>query len=158
MKNAKGFALLRIVFGLVWAVDAVFKWTPEIRLHITDVLTQAQAGQPALEAAWINFWVHVATLLDPVVFGCLIAVIETLLALSLITGLFSRSIMYLGVAFAFMVWSVPQGFGGPYAPGATDIDSGIIYLLVFVALILGEAWKEYNLGSKLKLGCNCVTQ
>ena len=144
MNREKGFAVVRIVFGLVWAVDAGLKWLPEIRLHIIDVLTQAQAGQPAFEQVWINLWVHVASI-DPVVFGTCIAVLETVLALSLITGIFSRWVLYFGVFFSFLVWSVPQGFGGPYAPGTTDIDSGLIYLLVFVLLILGEGWKKYRI-------------
>ena len=145
MESDKKFALLRIAFGIVWTIDAYFKWTPEIRLHIIDVLTQAQAGQPALESAWINVWVHIANV-NPVLFGTLIALIETALALSLITGIFSRVAMYCGVLFAFLIWSVPQGLGGPYAPGSTDIDCGIIYLLLFLTLIAGNAWRRYNLG------------
>ena len=137
------FALLRIAFGFVWAVDAYFKWLPEVRYHIVDVLTQAQVGQPMWEQVWIGWWAHLASL-DPTLFGTGIAVIETMLALSLITGVFSRAAKYCGVLFALMIWSVPQGFGGPYAPGTTDIDSGIIYVFLFIALIVGHAWRRYN--------------
>jgi uncharacterized membrane protein YphA (DoxX/SURF4 family) len=144
MNKDTGFAIVRILFGLAWAVDAAFKWMPAIRLNIIDVLTQAQAGQPALESAWIGLWVHMANF-NPVAFGTLIAVVETLLALSLITGVFSKAAMYCGTLFALLIWSVPQGFGGPYDAGSTDIDSGGIYFLLFVALILGESWKRYTL-------------
>lgn len=146
MSKEKGFSVVRILFGLVWAVDAVFKWGPEIHLHIIDVLTQAQAGQPAFEWAWIQLWVQVASL-NPVLFGTLIAILETMLALSLITGVFSHAALYCGVLFSFLIWSVPQGLGGPYTPGSMDVDSGIIYLLLFVALILGGAWRAYNMES-----------
>ena len=148
MTRDKGFALVRIMFGLVWAIDAAFKWQPEIRLHIVDTLSQAQAGQPALEFSWIQLWVTLASA-HPVFFGTMIALLETVLALSLLTGVLSRLALYLGVPFAFLIWSVPQGFGGPYTSGQTDIDSGIIYLLLFTALIHGQAWKEYNLGAKI---------
>jgi uncharacterized membrane protein YphA (DoxX/SURF4 family) len=148
MNTEQKFALLRIATGFVWAADAAFKWMPEIRLHIVDVLTQAQAGQSALESAWINVWVHIANS-NPVLFGTGIALVETALALSLITGIFSRVAMYCGVVFAFLVWSVPQGFGAPYVAGNTDIDSGIVYLLLFVALIMGNAWRRYSLGTLL---------
>ena len=144
MNREKRFALVRILFGFVWAVDAGLKWVPEIRLHIVDVLAQTQVGQPALEYAWIQLWVNIAGM-HPLFFGTGIALVETALALSLITGVFSRAALYCGVVFSFLVWSVPQGFGGPYGPGSTDIDSGSIYLFVFVLLILGSAWQRYNL-------------
>jgi nitrite reductase (NO-forming) len=34
-----------------------------------------------------------------------------------------------------LVWGVPEGFGGPYSSGATDIGTGIIYALLFAALL-----------------------
>ena len=35
------------------------------------------------------------------------------------------------------MWSVAEGFGGPYVPGtSTDVGSAIIYSLVFLALLL----------------------
>jgi thiosulfate dehydrogenase [quinone] large subunit len=148
MNGEKRFALLRIIFGIVWAIDAMLKWTPEIRSHIIDVLTHAQAGQSVWEADWINIWVQVASI-NPYAFGTLIAVIETMLALSLITGVFSRAALYCGAVFAFLIWSVPQGFGGPYTGGSTDVDSGIVYLLLFMALIMGQAWRSYVLGNRI---------
>jgi len=30
--------------------------------------------------------------------------------------------------------AIPEGFGGPYTAGATDIGTGIIYAVVFAAL------------------------
>ena len=38
--------------------------------------------------------------------------------------------------------SVPEGFGGPYGPGSTDIGTGIIYSFVFLALIMINAISE----------------
>ncbi|HVB19991.1 MAG TPA: hypothetical protein VNF51_01725 [Candidatus Paceibacterota bacterium] len=146
MNKEKEFALLRIATGLVWAADAAFKWAPQIRLHIVEVLTQTQAGQSAFESSWIQFWVHVANV-NPILFGTGIALVETALSISLITGVFSRAALYCGVVFAFLIWSVPQGFGAPYVAGNTDIDSGIVYLLLFVALILGQSWRRYNMAN-----------
>ncbi|MEI7719818.1 MAG: hypothetical protein WCI89_01240 [bacterium] len=147
MTQEKRFALLRIVFGFAWAVDAALKWAPAVRENIVSVLTQAQDGQPAFEVAWINVWVHIANI-NPLLFGTLIACLETALALSLIFGIFSRAALWCGLAFSLLVWSVPQGFGGPYTSGATDIDSGIIYVFVFTALIIGRAWRHYTLFQK----------
>ena len=35
-----------------------------------------------------------------------------------------------------VIWAVPEGLGGPYTAGATDIGTGIIYTLVFILLYL----------------------
>lgn len=93
-------------------------------------------------------WVHVAQI-NPLTFGMLIALVETAVALSLITGVFSRSAIPAGLAFALLIWSVPQGFGGPYAADTTDIDSGVIYAMVFAALWIGSAWRSLNLGKSI---------
>lgn len=148
MTKDKKFAVLRIGFGLIWAVDAFFKWSPAIRDNIIGVLTQTAKGQPAWEASWIQLWVHVASI-NPPLFGILVALVETALAAALIFGIFPRIALWCGFLFILFVWSVPQGFGGPYAAGATDIDSGLIYALVFIALIIGHGWREYALGTSL---------
>lgn len=56
--------LLRIAFGLVWAIDAWFKWQPDFLNHFTEYLTSAQQDQPAWVAAWIGFWVDLVKI-DP---------------------------------------------------------------------------------------------
>ncbi len=55
----KGFGLLRIAFGLVWAIDASFKWQPNFITHFTDYLKGALDGQPPPVQAWITFWIHI---------------------------------------------------------------------------------------------------
>ena len=100
--NERSFGVLRIVFGIVWAIDAAFKWSPAIRDNIVSVLQQAQDGQPAWEQAWINVWVHIAQI-NPEYFGILIALVETALALSLITGVLSRWALIAGVPFALLI-------------------------------------------------------
>lgn len=148
MNQDKQFALLRILFGFAWAFDAYFKWSPAIRYNIIGVLTQAADGQPAWEQAWIQVWVHIASI-NPSLFGLLVALIETALAAALIFGIMPRTALWCGLIFSLFVWSVPQGFGGPYAPDSTDIDSGIIYALTFAGLIMGKGWKEYALGTSV---------
>ena len=67
----------------------------------------------------------------------LTATTETYLAFRPIAG-FARKLTYaIGIAYAFFVWSVAKGFGGPYVPGTTtDVGAAIIYGLVFWALLL----------------------
>jgi nitrite reductase (NO-forming) len=38
--------------------------------------------------------------------------------------------------FALFIWSIPEGFGGPFVPGATDVGAGLVYVLVFATLIV----------------------
>jgi hypothetical protein len=42
-----GIGLLLITFGLVWAIDAWFKWQPDFINNFTAYLTGAQQNQPA---------------------------------------------------------------------------------------------------------------
>jgi thiosulfate dehydrogenase (quinone) large subunit len=45
-----------------------------------------------------------------------------------------------GILYGFFVWSVAEGFGGPYRPGTTtDVGAAIIYSLLFGALLLFDA-------------------
>jgi len=48
-----------------------------------------------------------------------------------------RKIAYLGgIIFSLFIWAIPEGFGGPYGPGSTDIGTGIIYSFVFLSLVI----------------------
>ena len=145
----KSFAVLRIVFGLVWLADAYFKWLPAFREQFVTYITNALDGQPAPIQAWINFWVHIVGV-NPQFFAYHVATTETIIAIGLIFGLFTRLVSYGGLLFAFVIWSTAEGFGGPYAPGSTDIGGAIIYILVFTALLIGQSWKEYSLDKKIQ--------
>ncbi len=133
-----GIGILRIVFGLVWAVDAWFKWQPDFISGITDYLTGAVKDQPAAVQAWINLWINVVNV-DPHVFAHAVAVGETLVALGLIFGVLSNLTNLGGVLLSVVIWSTAEGFGGPYTAGSTDIGAAIIYALVFVGLFLSSA-------------------
>jgi len=128
-------AALRISFGLLWAVDAALKWLPGFRDGYLDALREGSRGQPAWLKPWFDAWIDLQK--DRVTFfALLVAVVETLIALALLTG-FARKITYsLGLVFSFLVWSTAEGFGGPYTSGSTDVGASIVYVLVFAALLL----------------------
>lgn len=136
--RAKGIAGLRIIFGLVWAVDAWFKWQPGFINQFADYLTGALEGQPAAVQAWINFWINIVQV-DPHVFAHIVAISETAIALGLIFGVFSNLTNLGGVLLSLVIWSTAEGFGGPYVPGSADIGSAVIYALVFAGLFLANA-------------------
>ncbi len=142
--RAKGIAALRIIFGLVWAVDAWFKWQPDFINQFASYLTGALDGQPVAVQAWINFWINIVQV-DPHVFAHIVAISETAIALGLIFGVFSNLTNLGGALLAIVIWSTAEGFGGPYVAGSADIGSAVIYALVSVGLFLSNAGLVFGL-------------
>lgn len=134
----KGIGVLRIIFGLVWLVDAWFKWQPDFINKFADYLNGALDDQPPAVQAWISFWVNIVKV-DPHVFAHLVAISETAIALGLIFGVFSNLTNLGGALLSIVIWSTAEGFGGPYSPGSTDIGSAVIYALVFAGLFFANA-------------------
>lgn len=125
----------RILFGLIWLIDAFFKIQPEFINSLPELIQQGAASQPAWLGGWFSFWVTV-TKTNGLFFALLIAFTEGSLAISLIFG-FMRKVGYLaGIFTSLVIWSVPEGFGGPYGPTSTDIGTGIIYAIAFLFLII----------------------
>ena len=144
MEEGKKFALLRIAFGLVWLIDAWFKWQPAFVSGFTDYLSGALEGQPHLVQAWIQLWIGIVGV-NPTVFAYVVAAAETLIGLALVFGALTRWAIYGGIALALVVWTTAEGFGGPYQAGSTDIGSAAIYVLVFASLLIGRSWERWSL-------------
>jgi nitrite reductase (NO-forming) len=126
---------LRISFGIVWLIDAVLKWLTGFKTGYVAMTNMAAQGQPGWLHPWFSFWMK---LQDPraAFFVYLAAVIETLIAVALITG-FARKFTYIsGAVFSLLVWAIAEGFGGPYGSGSTDIGTSIIYALFFAGLLV----------------------
>lgn len=129
----KHVATLRIIFGLMWAVNAGFKWQPAFRTSFIDQVKGALDGQPQWLHGWFNFWIHILSH-NPTLFAFLVTIGESLIALALIFGV-ARRATYLGAAvFSLLIWAIPEGFGGPYSAASTDIGAGIVYAIVFLSL------------------------
>lgn len=146
MNAQKAFALLRIAFGLLWAFDAWLKWQPGFFNGFTDQVSIMMSGQPAWIADWIRLWASITTP-HALVWAILLALAETAIAIGLIFGIFTRATLVVGVILSLLIWTIPEGFGGPYVAGSTDPGAGIIYVFVFVALWLGTCWSAYSLDS-----------
>ncbi len=136
--NFRMIGLLRIAFGLVWLIDAQFKWRPAFVDHLASYLSGALPGQPVAIQTWIHLWIDVVNV-NPVAFAYLVALAETALALALIFGLFSNLAFLGGALLALMIWTTAEGFGGPYVVGSTDIGAAIIYVFVFAFMYLTSA-------------------
>ncbi|HVQ44316.1 MAG TPA: hypothetical protein VMT30_05115 [Candidatus Saccharimonadia bacterium] len=126
-------AILRLAFGAIWAVNAALKWMPSFASSFLDSVNGGAQGQPAWLGPWFHFWSQVLGS-QPQAFASLVAVLESAIAIALITG-FARRTIYLGAAaMSLLIWAIPQGFGGPYTSASTDIGAGIVYAMVFFAL------------------------
>src|ERR1700675_30228 len=134
-----GLTMLRMAFGVIWAVDASLKWQPAFQANFQQILSGVAKGQPGFLNWWFGLWQIVVSGRAPI-FGILTASTETYLALALLTG-FARKFTYsVGILYGLFVWSVAEGFGGPYVPGTTtDVGAAIIYSLLFLALLLVDA-------------------
>lgn len=149
MQEYTSFALLRIAFGIVWAIDALFKWNPAFINNFTTYLTNGAQGQSALVQAWINLWVRGVSV-NPHFFAIVVALCETAIAVGLIFGFLTRIAIIGGIAMTLVIWSTAEGFGGPYVAGSTDIGAAIIYALLFFALWAGKCWERYSIDAVLK--------
>lgn len=126
---------VRIVFGVIWLVDAFLKWLPGFRSGYMDYLAEGAQGQPSWLRGWFNFWIDLQQP-RPVFFAYLVAVVETIIALALIFG-FARKLTYIGaIAFSLLIWATAEGFGGPYTTGSEDVGSALIYAVVFGSLLV----------------------
>jgi thiosulfate dehydrogenase (quinone) large subunit len=134
----RGIGIVRIIFGLIWAIDAWFKWQPGFLDTITSLLNDKLKGQPPAMQAWLTFWIHTVNL-DPAFFAHMVAITETLLAVGLILGAFSNTIYVIGAVLSVLIWSTAQGFGGPYDSGTVDIGTSIMYAVIFAALFFANA-------------------
>lgn len=130
--------VFRIAFGLIWLTDGAFKFAAGLVSAFPDMVATAAAGQPAWLAPWFNFWSAQASA-NPAFWVYATGVVEVAVGLGLTFG-FLRKLTYLGGAvLSLFIWAVPEGFGGPYGVGSTDIGGGIVYAMVFLMLIVINA-------------------
>jgi len=139
----KAIGGLRIVFGIVWAIDAWFKWQPDFINNFSSYLSGSLDGQPGWVQSWIHFWINIINV-DPHVFAHLVAIGETAVAIGLLLGVFSNLTYVVGILLSVVIWTTAESFGGPYTAGSTDIGAAIIYVLVFAGLYLSQSGLIYG--------------
>jgi nitrite reductase (NO-forming) len=125
---------LRVAFGVIWAVGAALTWSPDFAVHYVGYLHNAAQGQPVWLSGWFTMWIALVTP-HTLLFTWLTRIVETAIALALLTGFARRSVYVVGALFSLLVWSTAEGFGGPYTAGANNMGTAISYVLIFVALI-----------------------
>ena len=133
----------RVLFGLLWAFDAVLKWQPAFLLHFMAQITPAADGQPAWIAAYIGLVAAVVRWIGPVVVAVAVALIETVLAISLLTRWGERLFVPLGLLYSLGVWATAEGLGGPYTAAGTGVRGNVlgnvlIYAVIYLFLLVPQ--------------------
>lgn len=140
ISRQRRYRIFRLLFGGLWAFDAAWKWTPFFIHHPLSYLIQAEAGQPAWIVAYIQTFIDLINLVGQQVFGIATAVVETLLAICLLTGRGMRYLLPLGFIYSLGIWTTAEGWGGPYGVvtgvGGDVLGTGVIYSLIFLYLMV----------------------
>lgn len=109
----------RILFGLLWAFDAFWKWQPFFLTHAVTFLQQAEPGEPAWILVYIGFFITAINFVGPTIFDVFVAAMESSIALALLFGRGLRWFIPIGIAWSIGIWTTGEGWGGPYGPGIT---------------------------------------
>lgn len=138
------FSLARVAFGLLWVYDALYKLEPYFLSHYMDFLTGAKAKSPWL-AGYDQLWIAISLAIGPTLMAWLVAIFESVTAFGLLAGHRAlRALAPLGFLLAFLIWSVPEGFGGPYQLGVGHGPTHMFGTASIYMLCLGYVMVVYS--------------
>ncbi|MDA8360395.1 MAG: hypothetical protein M0Z44_00110 [Gammaproteobacteria bacterium] len=138
---------VRILFGLLWAFDAFWKWQPAFLHHSLSYLQASQAGQPEWIVNYIGIALKVFGAVGQLPFGIFAAAAETVLALSLLLKRGQDWLLPIGLLYSFGVWTTAEGWGGPYVLGSTGnrgdvLGTADIYMVVYLFLMVAYMMRQ----------------
>ena len=147
----RGAAVVRILFGGLWAADASLKWQPGFihgqTLH-TELGKVSQVNTPVIHQ-WLAL-THMVGMANPPAVAMGIAIIETLAALALIFGVLSNA-AFIGTAMlSFGIWSGAEAFHLPFKSGMTDLGPSVGYIFASLALFFAAAGSTWSVDSWLR--------
>jgi nitrite reductase (NO-forming) len=104
------------------------------------MLTGASQDQPGFLKPWFKLVTAVASDGRAPFLALGSAVMETYLAVALLTGFARKTTYAVGAIYTALIWATAEGFGGPYVPGtSTDVGAAIISSLLFLMLLINDA-------------------
>ncbi|HUY61934.1 MAG TPA: hypothetical protein VMW49_08655, partial [Candidatus Dormibacteraeota bacterium] len=137
------WAATRIAFGLVLLTDAILEWQPPVyRVFLPLAYGVAGASPPGLQGALLAADHLLGR--NPVAANATLAALETLLALAIIAGYGAAAALLIAVPLFVAIWVVGQGLGLPFVPGTTDVNSGLLYVLLALALWRARSWERLS--------------
>jgi uncharacterized membrane protein YphA (DoxX/SURF4 family) len=100
---------------------------------------------------WIQLW-HAVGTAHPGSFAVGTGILETLIALGMIFGVFSNLTFVGSAIFSFGIWSAAEGFHLPWTrSGITDLGPSVGYIFASLALFHAGAGAVWSLDQKLQL-------
>jgi nitrite reductase (NO-forming) len=124
LRRLHGAAVVRVLFGVVWAIDATFKWLPGF-IHGQKLGAAEDVHTPVIHQ-WLSMWHDIGTA-NPSAFAIGTAIVETLIAVGLILGAFANLVLLGSAVFSFGIWSAAEGFHLPWHQGMTDLGPSVGY-------------------------------
>jgi uncharacterized membrane protein YphA (DoxX/SURF4 family) len=143
MAGGSWWTSVRIAFGVIWLIDGALEWQPADFHNLLQFITAVGQGQPAPLAAVIGVGQALVSI-NPILANAFLAALETAIGLCLITNLFSRWALRISAVLAALIWVFGQGLGMVFMPGATDIQSGPLYILVSLMLLKALPARVYR--------------
>lgn len=140
------FSLARVAFGLLWAYDALYKFQPYFLTHYLDFLTSAKtdAGN-GVQGGYDQIWISLSLLVGPAAMAWIVAIFEAVTAIGLLAGhRILRLLAPIGFALAFVIWSVPEEFGGPFHLGVGGGPTHMFGTAIIYMLCLGYVMMVYS--------------
>ncbi len=144
--------VLRVIFGAAWLIDGALKFQPGLVEAFPDLVKKAAEGQPSWLAGWFSFWAS-TTNSNPSFFVYSVGVLEVAIGTCLTFGLLRKLAYTASFFLSLVIWSVPEGFGGPYGPGSTDVGTGVVYALASLLFLVVNAVfgpSRYSLDSQIE--------
>lgn len=146
-----GAAVVRILFGALWACDASFKWQPGF-IHgqtLHDELGKVTQVHTPVIHQWLAL-THMVGMANPPVTAVVIAIIETLAALALVFGVLSNAAFVGSAILSFGIWSGAEAFHLPFHSGMTDLGPSVGYIFASLALFFAAAGSTWSVDSWLR--------
>jgi thiosulfate dehydrogenase (quinone) large subunit len=150
LRRLHGAAVVRILFGVLWAIDATFKWLPGW-IHgqtLGKELDPTKVPTPMLHG-WIQLW-HAVAGADPGMFALITAIVESVLAVALILGVFSNLAFIATALWSIGIWTSAEHMHIPYMTGQTDLGPSIGYVFGALALFYAAAGATWSVDAVIR--------
>lgn len=136
----------RVLFGLLWAYDAMLKLQPYFLGHYIDYLADAQKDAVGTwQASYDQMWIVISQTIGPSVVAFFVAASEATIAVSLVSGRWLRVFGPVGLGLSFVIWSTAEAWGGPYSLGvASDMPMRLFGVAAIYMLALLYVCVFYN--------------
>jgi hypothetical protein len=134
---------IRIAFGAILLIDAILEYqTGTYQVFVSLLYSNASVSPEPLRGALV----FAAELIghQPAVWNAILAATELVLGLGVMLGLGAAWCLVAALPLFAGIWVFGQGLGLPFAAGTTDLNSGPLYILLSLVLLLGRSWRKWS--------------